>query len=160
MLFHAHGSHARRPASSLSGSHTYQACTLDRPVKSAARESGVSSQCLPVQGKAWWHRPQMIALIALALLGSAGLASTWSGPLRRNTLGKHNHLMAQGVPESLMHVNITAAYVEGFCGTSVASNLTTQQWTDGPMCQRGGAGLKVHHLPFRMSCSVQTHANE
>ncbi len=50
-----------------------------------------------LQGKPWWRQwPHMTALIALALLGSAGLAGTWGGPLgRRHTLAKHKHLMSQ-----------------------------------------------------------------
>ena len=52
---------------------------------------------LTLQGKPWWRqRPHVTALIALALLGSAGLAGTWGGPLgRRHTLAKHKHLMSQ-----------------------------------------------------------------
>ena len=97
-----------------------------------------------MQGKTWLRqRPHVIAIIALALLGSAGLASTFGGPLRRSALGKHKRLMAQGVPESLMRMNLTATYADNFCKSSAPSNLTTQHWTDGPICQRGNSTLKV-----------------
>ncbi len=82
-------------------------------------------------------------MVAIALLGSAGLASTWSGPLRRSSAGKHKHLMSHGVPESLMHANITAGYADTFCKTFVPSNLTTQHWVDEPMCQRANTTFKV-----------------
>ncbi len=85
----------------------------------------------------------MTALIAIALLGSAGLASTWSGPLRRSTSGKHKHLMSQGVAESLMHVNVTSAYADAFCKNFLPSNLTTQHWVDQPMCERANTTFKV-----------------
>ena len=102
----------------------------------------------PVQGKAWWRqRPHMLALVAIALLGSAGLASTWSGPLRRSSAGKHKHLMSHGVPESLMRANVTAAYADAFCQSFVPSNLTTQHWVDAPMCQRANTTFKVRRKP-------------
>ncbi|CAL5228702.1 g11882 [Coccomyxa viridis] len=95
-------------------------------------------------GKAWWRqRPQVLAMVAIALLGSAGLASTWSGPLRRGSAGKHKHLMSHGVPESLMHANITAGYADTFCKSFVPSNLTTQHWVDEPMCQRANTTFKA-----------------
>ena len=97
-----------------------------------------------LQGKAWWRqRPQVLAMVAIALLGSAGLASTWSGPLRRGSAGKHKHLMSHGVPKSLMHANITAGYADTFCKSFVPSNLTTQHWVDEPMCQRANTTFKV-----------------
>ena len=99
---------------------------------------------MAVQGKAWWRqRPHVLALVAIALLGSAGLASTWSGPLRRSSSGKHKHLMSHGVPESLMRTNVTAAYADAFCQSFVPSNLTTQHWVDAPMCQRANTTFKV-----------------
>ena len=89
-------------------------------------------------------------MVAIALLGSAGLASTWSGPLRRSSAGKHKHLMSHGVPESLMHANITAGYADALCKTFVPSNLTTQHWVDEPMCQRANTTFKV---PILLPCA-------
>ena len=51
--------------------------------------------------------------------------------------------MLQGVPQSLMGVNITSAYADAFCKSFAPSNLTLQQWPDGPICQRANITLKV-----------------
>ena len=107
-----------------------------------------------MQGKAWLRqRPHVVAIIALALLGSAGLVSTFGGPLRRSALGKHKRLMAQGIPESLMRVNITATYADNFCKSSAPSNLTTQHWMDGPICQRGNSTLKARQAGWHVAPS-------
>ena len=84
-------------------------------------------------------------MVAVALLGSAGLVSTWAGPLGMGSKGKHKHLMSAGVPESLMRTNVTAAYADAFCQAFAPSNLTTQHWVDGPMCQRANSTFKVPH---------------
>ena len=111
-----------------------------------------------MQGKAWLRqRPHVVAIIALALLGSAGLVSTFGGPLRRSALGKHKRLMAQGVPESLMRVNITATYADNFCKSSAPSNLTTQHWMDGPICQRGNSTLKVRKVGWQACIALFTN---
>ena len=74
-------------------------CRCDTPSlgASTARGDTKGDRTFPaVQGKAWWRqRPHVLAMVAVALLGSAGLASTWSGPLRRSSAGKHKHLMSQ-----------------------------------------------------------------
>ena len=96
-------------------------------------------------------------MVAVALLGSAGLASTWSGPLRRSSAGKHKHLLSQGVPQSLMRANVTAAYANAFCRSFVPSNLTTQHWVDEPMCRRANTTFKVsiEGLPAAGSVTVR-----
>ena len=106
-----------------------------------------------MQGKTWLRqRPHVIAIIVLALLGSAGLASTFGGPLRRSALGKHKRLMSQGVPENLMRVNITATYADNFCKSSAPSNLTHSAldgWPNLPARQQHTQGA-----PDRLLCSA------
>ena len=61
--------------------------------------------------------------------------------------------MLQGVPQSLMRLNITSAYADAFCKSFAPSNLTSQQWPDGPICQRDTITLKVRSAGSVPPCS-------
>ncbi|BDA45402.1 probable glycosyltransferase BC10 at C-terminar half [Coccomyxa sp. Obi] len=87
----------------------------------------------------WRSRPLLSAMILVAALGTLLLLATSSFHGLRARVRPHRGLMSQGIPSSLMLVNVTAAYAQSFCSSRHPPLLLNQSWTDGPMCHFGGS---------------------